>query len=84
MIIALNLITAAACLYILSYSLTALNRMSSATQLRVRLAHVLLCGGAASAFVWSFDFGYTANRISGSFLAIAIAVYLATNRRNPA
>lgn len=84
MIFVLNVLTAASCLYILGYSLSALNRMSGKTQLKVRVAHLLLCAGAAAAFVWSWDFGYTANRISGSFLAIAIAIYLATNRRNPA
>lgn len=80
----LNLITAAACVYILSVGLAALNRMSKTTDYKVRIAHLALVGGAAAQLVWSIDYGHLPNRITGTLFTVAVALFLSFNRRRPA
>lgn len=79
-----NVVSAFACLYILSCGLAALNRMSKKTALQIRIAYIGLVAGASAQLVWAFDFNYTANRISGSIFAVAVALFLWLNRRQPA
>lgn len=79
-----NLITAAACIYILSIGLGALNRMSKATNYKVRIAHLALVAGAASQLVWPLDFGHMPNRIAGALFTVAVALFLSFNRRRTA
>ena len=65
-------------------SVDPISRMTRSTDHRIRIAYILLATGAASEFIWSLDINHTSNRISGALFAVAVAIYFAFNRRNPA
>lgn len=75
--VAFNIVQGLAALYVLAEGLAALNRMSHATAHSIRLAYVVLTGGALAAMASSLGAG----SVFECAFAVGVAVYLAADRR---
>jgi hypothetical protein len=81
--ILINVVAAAASLYIIYTALVAFNHMTAATDLRIRIGYLAVTLGASCELVWSFDISHDVNRILTALFIVGVAIFFHVTRRRP-